>query len=330
MCGVATNMLDTSDPGMTTLCNAGLEFWWNWAPAPKMAYSASCAEKAFVPMIWGFQDPAQVAQIGQKVGAFAHMMGYNEPDHWGPPPAPGKDVLSAGTFTVNFHCGSDGLAQNWQALVKNYLQANPNGVVVSPSMADATGTGSVGDYQNCNFATQDEQFHDLDNCAGWLKCFQQKVMTLECGKTNCWDVIGVIQFHSYQYTSQAVTKAVQTWEKAWADDIAGTGGRSKKTLWLTEFAHAGTTDASDPDGTARAFMEESINFFKTRPSISGFSWFSQPNWASFTIGGQKPASPTWTSELINAATGQLTVLGQKYMSLCKGMASNSSMAVLHV
>merc|ERR1712050_506746 len=197
--------------------------------------------------------------------------------------------------------------------------------VISPAMADATGSGSVGDYSTCNSATQDEQFHDLDNCAGWLKCFQKKVEQLECGATNCWDIISIIQFHSYQYSSADLIKSAQTWENAWADDMQGINGRSKKTLWLTEWAHAGTTDANDPDGKAAAFMTESINFLKTRPAISGFSWFSQPNWASFVIDGKQPVSPTWTSELINAATGQLTKLGQAYTAAVKDIVpSNSS------
>jgi hypothetical protein len=317
--GVATNQFDTSNPGMTELCNAGMQYWWNWGFAPKMTYTAPCGKKTFVPMVWGFEDPAQISKIGQAAGAFSYLMGYNEPDHWGPPAKPGADVNSAGTFTVNFHCGSDGLAENWQAVVKSYLAANPNGKVVSPAMADATGSGSAGDYSTCNSATQDEQFHDLDNCAGWLKCFQKRVEQLECGATNCWDVISTIQLHAYEYASADVISKIQTWETAWADDINGVNNRSKKTLWLTEWAHAGTTDASDPDGKAGAFMTESINFMKSRPSVGGFSWFSEPNWPSFVIKGITPVSPIWTSQLIDPTTGQLTKLGQTYTTLVKGL-----------
>lgn len=328
MWGVATNQLDKSDAAMTELCNAGMQYWWNWAFAPLMNYSAPCGQKTYVPMVWGFIGSPQIAGIGTKAGAFSHMMGYNEPDHWGPPAKPGAQVNSAGTFTSSFHCGSDGLAEDWQTAVKSYLAVNPNGKVVSPAMADATNSGSVGDYSTCNFAQQDEQFHDLDDCAGWLKCFQKKVEKLECGATNCWDVISVLQFHSYNYEAADLIKHIKTWETSWADDLNGVNNRSKKKLWLSEWAHAGTTDPSDPDGKAGAFMTEAINFMKSRPTMDGFSWFSEPDFPSFKIKGITPVSPTWTSALIDPTTGQLTKLGKTYTSLVKSLGlSNTSSAL---
>jgi len=317
LCGVGTNLLDHNDAAMTTMCNSNIGFWWNWNYAPRMDYTAACAASTFVPMIWG-SAPDNGGKAAQ-AGKFASLMGYNEPDHWGPPQYPGGLYLSAGSFTANFHCGDAGLAANWQTIVQEFLKAQPGGVVISPSLADVLGTGSAGDNGDCNTAMQTDADH-MDECAGWLKCFKESVIKLQCGATNCWDVISVIQFHGYYYDASVLIKKIKAWETSWTEDLEGQNGRSKKTLMLTEFARAGTTDSGDPDGLCRKFMEESVGYMKASPYFSGWSWFGQTNttFHSFKIDGVKATTDYWASELTDAA-GKLTAIGQKYASLCSDL-----------
>lgn len=315
MCGVATNMLDFNDAAMNTFCGMGLDFWWNWATVPRNIYSESCAWKSFVPMIWG-TDPANPKLA--KTGA-AWLMGYNEPDLWGPPPIPGGDYLASGTFAPNFNCGNPALAQNWQQIVMSYKATNPSGKILSPSIADAEpgNVASTGEYASCNASPQTPENH-MPWCPGWLKCFKESVIQLQCGETNCWDAIDVLQFHAYAYTAEEVIDKIKAWEREWADDMEGVNGRTKKTLWLTEFARAGAVDSNDPDGKTRAFMKDVVQYMRRSPYVSGWSWFSQDHqsFASFPIKDVEPATATWTSDLIDLK-GQKTVIGDYYANLCK-------------
>eukprot|EP00403_Amphidinium_massartii_P009806 CAMPEP_0178424986 /NCGR_PEP_ID=MMETSP0689_2-20121128/28492_1 /TAXON_ID=160604 /ORGANISM="Amphidinium massartii, Strain CS-259" /LENGTH=351 /DNA_ID=CAMNT_0020046639 /DNA_START=35 /DNA_END=1090 /DNA_ORIENTATION=- len=318
LCGIGTNMLDDGEAGMDTFCGTHLDFWWNWAYVPRRAYTAACARSKFVPMFWGMQkdDAAIALDIGLNFSCF------NEPDHWGPPAYPGGDTLSAGTSPDYFHCSNPVLAQHWQMIVSNFKKSNPQGTVLSPAMADAGSAASTGDFASCNGSPQIPPNH-MDDCLGWLKGFKQAVMQLPCGSTNCWDAIDVLQFHAYFYSASDFIAKVKQWESAWADDLQGTGGRSKKTLWITEFAHAGTTDPADPDGAGRAFMEEAVQYLQSSPYVSGWSWFSQDNttFASFPIGGVTPKAAFWDSSLISKA-GEVTELGKKYFSLCSSAESD--------
>jgi len=317
ICGIATNMLDYNDAAMNSFCNSGLDFWWNWAHAPRNIYSETCSFKKFVPMIWGWapnNDNARIARSGA-----AYMMGYNEPDLWGPPPNgwPG-DYLASGSFPQTFQCGKPTLAQDWQHLVMSYLATNPDGIVLSPSMADPErGAASAGNFAECNNSPQTDVQH-MPWCPGWLKCFRDSVIQLQCGKTNCWDVISILQFHAYVYTAEDLIEKIQAWERVWSDDLKAINGRSRKTLWLTEFSRAGTTDPNDPDGKAREFMEKSIAYLHRSEFVSGWSWFSQDNttFASFAIGDKQPDTKFWASDLIDAS-GKMTVIGEKYASLCR-------------
>eukprot|EP00420_Gonyaulax_spinifera_P015633 CAMPEP_0197905306 /NCGR_PEP_ID=MMETSP1439-20131203/60043_1 /TAXON_ID=66791 /ORGANISM="Gonyaulax spinifera, Strain CCMP409" /LENGTH=354 /DNA_ID=CAMNT_0043526577 /DNA_START=54 /DNA_END=1118 /DNA_ORIENTATION=- len=313
LCGIATNMLDYNNRGMTTFCDAGLDFWWNWAHAPRNIYSANCSWQTFVPMIWGYApDNARIAQSGA-----ARLMGYNEPDLYAPPVVPGGDYLASGTFPDTFHCGSPRLAVNWQELVMSFKRTNPDGIVVSPAMADPEGPASAGSFAGCNESPQTRENH-MAWCAGWLKCFKESVIKLRCGETNCWDVIDVLQFHAYVYTAEDLIAKVRLWETNWAAELKGESGMKRKSLWLTEFARAGTTNSSDPDGLGRDFIERSVRYLKSSPYVSGWSWFSQDTttFASFTIGNRQPASAFWASDLIDGQ-GSLTVLGKKYVSACR-------------
>jgi len=311
---MATNMLDYNNVGMNSFCNSGFDFWWNWAHAPRNIYSADSAAQKYVPMVWGFSDNnAQIAKSGADF-----LMGYNEPDLWAPPPGgwPG-DYLASGSFPETFQCGKPKLAENWQSFVMSYLATNPNGVVLSPSMADPEeGAASAGNFSACDLSPQTDQSH-MAWCPGWLKCFKESVMQLQCGETNCWDVITILQFHAYVYTAEDLIHKVQAWERVWHEDLKGINGRSKKTLWLTEFSRAGTTDPGDPDGKAREFMEQSLAYMRASEYVSGWSWFSQDNstFASFTIGNKTADADFWASDLIDAS-GALTVIGHKYASLC--------------
>lgn len=311
-CGVATNLLDYNDGGMVAFCSSNLDFWWNWARAPKNIYSSPCAWQKYVPMVWGYSpDNSRNAR-----SAAPRLMGYNEPDLWGPPAVPGGHYLASGTFAPTFHCGSTKLALNWQELVMAYKMVNPAGLVLSPAMADAGSSGSVGDYSRCDASPQLPSNH-MDYCDGWLKCFKQQVIQLPCGNTNCWDLIDILQFHDYAYTAEDLILKVQTWESAWAEDLRGLAGRSKKTLWLTEFARAGAVDARDPDGRTREFIHKSVEYLKASPYVSGWSWFSQDTttFKSFPIGGVPPAEPFWSSELIDR-DGHITVIGEAYVRAC--------------
>jgi len=243
------------------------------------------------------------------------MMGYNEPDRWGPARA-GSDVLSSGTFPATFHCGSDALATNWQQTVEAFLQSAPNGQVISPAMADAAVTASAGDYSGCDASPQTAANH-MPECEGWLLCFKEAALRKQCGHTNCWDAITVLQLHAYFYSADEFIAKMKRWESAWSDDLNGVNGRSKKTLWVTEFAHAGTTDPSDADGEARKFMTAAVNYMKASPHVTGWSWFSQTNssFDSFVIDGVQPTSPFWASNLIDGA-GALTTIGKTCADLC--------------
>mmetsp|Transcript_37986 Transcript_37986/g.121076 ORF Transcript_37986/g.121076 Transcript_37986/m.121076 type:complete len:370 (+) Transcript_37986:57-1166(+) len=321
LCGLATDMLDTNDHSMRTYCNMHLGFWWNWDHKPKIAYSSPCSTETFTPMIWGLSAGHQNQAFASSVPQ-TRLMGYNEPDLWGPPAIPGGNYLSSGTFAPTFQCGNDELAKDWQALVLAFKAKSPDGLVVSPAMADAdpAGTASAGDYSQCNISPQTNENH-LPYCGGWLKCFKESVSRFQCGEnTNCWEVIDVLQFHAYEYTSENLIKKVKTWETTWAEDLSGANGAKPKSLWLTEFARAGATDSSDPDGKTAAFMDQSIAYMKASSVVSGWSWFSQDTttFASFTIGDLPPASPFWASDLINA-NGDATVIGEHYASLCKGL-----------
>jgi len=315
-CGVATNMLDFNDAAMNTFCGMGLDFWWNWATVPRNVYSASCALETFVPMIWGVAPTnAKLARSGA-----ARLMGYNEPDLWGPPPFPGADYLASGSFAPTFQCGNAELARNWQELVMAYKATNPKGEILSPSMADAdpANRASTGESSSCNASPQTPENH-MPWCPGWLKCFRDSVIQLQCGETNCWDVIDVLQFHAYAYTAEEVVDKIKAWEREWADDMEGVNGRTKKTLWLTEFARAGAVDSADPDGQTRAFMKGIVEYMRASPYVSGWSWFSQDHesFASFTIKDVAPATATWTSDIIDAE-GKATVVGEYYSALCRG------------
>jgi hypothetical protein len=231
--------------------------------------------------------------------------------------------MSSGTFPDTFHCGSDRLAQDWQRVVRAFRRGNSSGLVLSPAIADPSKTGSIGDYSRCGRSPQMQDDH-MDECLGWLRCFKASVSKLSCGETDCWDAIDIIQFHAYFYTAQDLIAKVKQWESAWADELNGRKGLRRKSLWLTEFAHAGTTDASDPDGEGRHFMERSVEYLKASPYVSGWSWFSQSSktFHSFTIDGVVPAAKFWASELIDGS-GALTALGEKYTELCRGLAAGA-------
>jgi len=244
-------------------------------------------------------------------GRYDTLMGYNEPDHY----APGN---SAGSYPIDFQCSGSQLTKDWQELVTAYKNGNPDGTVISPSMADSTTTGftaSIGDYASCDASPQTNVSH-IDQCLGWLEGFKAGVIKLQCGSTNCWDAIDVIQFHAYFYNSSEVIDKVKAWEEAWVEDLQGLNGRSKKSLQITEFAHAGTTSNDDP--AASAFMEESVAYFKSSPYVSGWSWFSETNstFASFVINGVVPKAPFWASDLIDDS-GSLTKLGETYKRICQ-------------
>jgi len=312
-CGIATGMLNQNPDAMGTFCRMGLEFWWNWAPKPVDEHVMRCARHKFIPMIWGTGGSAKQTAWDAGQG-WSFLMGYNEPDLWGPPPNPGDPFMSSGSFAPTFHCGSRDLALEWQAIVNAFKAANPRGILLSPSMADPSVFASAGsDVQECMKSPQTFKSH-MKFCTGWMQCFKQSVMKLPCGSTNCWDAIDVLQFHAYEYDAEKLVQKVKRWEHTWQEDLNGFNGRRKKTLWLTEFAHAGTTDSEDPSGVARDFMKKTVGYLIESPHVSGWSWFSE-TFATFEIDEIPPATKFWNSELINSR-GELTALGRTYAGLC--------------
>ena len=65
-----------------------LDFWWNWGTAAKIdatelsSSTAAAVQNAFTPMLWG-QGPPEGGYDFLK-GGNDWVMGYNEPDQFGP------------------------------------------------------------------------------------------------------------------------------------------------------------------------------------------------------------------------------------------------------
>ena len=89
LCGVATNQFGSTRATLAAAVNTGkLSFWWNWGTAPKIdlagipASVAAATNKTFIPMLWGQAPPDDYSFLSSS--AEGHLMGYNEPDLYGP------------------------------------------------------------------------------------------------------------------------------------------------------------------------------------------------------------------------------------------------------
>jgi len=121
-----------------------------------------------------------------------------------------------------------------------------------------------------------------------------------------------------------VKDKIRSYYKEFQEDFEGANGRTKKTLWLTEVAMGSN------NGTAiTRFVEDLMNSkdgLTNRNSAAegGFgyvervSWFSEFNFASFSVSNSTPAPfETWSSSLFDPF-GSLSQVGEAYFQHCNG------------
>jgi len=327
--------------------NSGaIDFWWNWDYEPRVDFShlhpevVKKAKKSFTPMIWGTKMPKD---YGFFHNGGAYIMGYNEPDQYGP--------ACAGESTAGvFGCGekdyrpatSAGFASlfdpakaavAWQTLVNelsSVVQRTGGALrkLAAPSMAQAP--------QPVDDCSLDPALPNATKyCRGWLQAFKAKSLKLRCtgldGKsTNCWDVVEALPIHAYGRTAQEIKDKLHAYHQAFREDFEGTGGRTKKTLWLTEVT-MGTNDAAD----LITFVDELLNPATGLQNRSAFSfvervsWFSEWSMGAFTLGSYKPRTyEAWSSSLFEPTTGRFTPHGARFVFYCRD--SNTSAPVARV
>ncbi|CAK9091767.1 Hypothetical protein (Fragment) [Durusdinium trenchii] len=258
-CGVGTNTFTDCPQCLESAMNSGaIDFWWNWDYVPKVDMShlptevISKARKSFTPMIWGTKLPKNFSffSLGSE-----YLMGFNEPDQYGP--------ACAGELTRgSFGCGEEEYrpatsagfaalfdpakaAKEWQKLV-NLLAEVPREPgapltrLAAPSMAQ-----NAEPVDDC---THDPALPEARKyCRGWLQSFKAIALTLSCKtlsgrQTNCWDVIDALPIHGYARSAEEIKQKLQQYHRGptgathevFQEDFEGTQGRSMKKLWLTE------------------------------------------------------------------------------------------------
>lgn len=332
-CGVATNQFHDCADCIFTAAKCGMSFWWNWdvKPTDYLVSGITAGDAEFVPMIWGssFQGLTNVTQMPDlKRGTY--LMGFNEPDHYGPPCWNKNDVggwvykgcdgvtyssaASSGTWLPMFNPSGPYAANVWATVINQLLAfSGTMPQIVSPSMAGPINGGDK--LQECLSVTNTSDpdlISTIGNCNGWLGAFKNATLQMTCGSTNCWDVIDHIQIHCYTHTADAVIKKIESYIEYFKEDFEGTNGRSKKTLWLTEVAQA-----SDNLDEAIKFVNALIPYIVSKPEMFRVSWFSEWAFTSFATDGIAPKSPTWRSSLFDTF-GKLSPLGTAYFTACNG------------
>lgn len=323
-CGVASNVFSSNPQTLDTALSTGkLSFWWNWGQLTNLdekalsPASVAAAKASFVPMMWGQGFPSDVSFL-QDTDA---VMGYNEPDLYGPA-----------------CCNCDGLQSYYPATSSGWLPLHDPVLAVGQWVATVsnltTQTGNLkrittpcmaGDVKPDagNDCSQDPSNPGAQKmCNGWLSMFKDNALKANCqgfgGKQmNCWDVTSVIVIHSYAHAYQDVLNKIDQYQAVFADDFAGTNGRTKKTLWLTEVA------AATSDGTAAtAFVEGLMSTSgglgdRTKYDfVERVSWFSEFTFPAFNISGIIPApNEAWTSTLFNPFGG-LSPIGDAFFKNC--------------
>ena len=147
-------------------------------------------------------------------------------------------------------------------------------------------------------------------------------LRLECtgfdGKaTNCWDVIGALQIHAYAKTAAEVLQKVDGYLNVFSDDFNGSGGRSKKALWLTEVAAASNDQAEivpfvNGLMSAQGGLGDRIKY----SAVERVSWFSEWFFTAFNVSGHT-ARPyeRWASSLF-LPFGGLSEVGAAFFEPC--------------
>ncbi|CAJ1402282.1 unnamed protein product [Effrenium voratum] len=342
-CGVGTNTFADCPQCLESAMNSGVfDFWWNWDYAVKVDMShlnpevVGKARKTFTPMIWGTKLPKDSGffSLGGE-----YVMGFNEPDQYGP--ACAGDLMPRG-----FGCGENDFrpatsagfaslfdpakaAKEWQKLV-NFLASVPERAssalrkIAAPAMAQ-----SPLPLDDCS---QDPALPNTTKyCRGWLQHFKEQTLLLECmglsgQKTNCWDVVDALPIHAYARTAQEVKDKIHQYHKVFQEDFDGINGRTRKTLWLTEVT-MGTNDATDLVKFVDDLMN-SENGLQNR-QLFGFldrvSWFSQWSVGSFQLGSYAPhTDEAWSSSLFEPTTGRFTPHGLNFVRHCRQNSTSPS------
>jgi len=336
-CGIATNQFFDCADCLLTAADCGMKFWWNWdvAPTDYLISGITIKGAEFIPMIWGptNQGITNASEIPSLLKA-TYLMGFNEPDHYGPPCWNKQDVggwvyegcdghsyssaASSGTWLPAFNPTKGYAAQAWATTINQLLATGlkmPK--IVSPSMA---GPAKGGDalqkcllVTNASVAAQGEKIiSDIGNCDGWLTEFKKATLAMHCGSTNCWDIIDHIQIHCYAYKASDCTNKIEEYIEVFKEDFQGLNGRTKKYLWLTEVA-----GGSDKLAFQISFMQELVTYLESKAEIFHYSWFSEWAFNSFKMNDITPEAPSWRSSLFNPF-GDLSPLGKEYFKLCNG------------
>jgi len=331
-CGAASNDFRSCPECFQSLYKTGgLDFWWNWGTEPNVderlftAEESAALHQSFVPMVWGQTAPDDLSFLANGT----HVMGFNEPDMYGPncdgdwdPPAYSctkgewRGATSSGWKPL---FDPQSAAGYWETVIGKLTSYEPRKprTVVSPSMAQwASGDG------NACVGVDPSKDGALKHCPGWLAAFKNFSLGKTCKdfsgqETNCWDVIDVIQIHAYARYPQAVTAKLQDYQKVFADDFAGTNGRKKKVLWLTEVSMG-----SNKIGEITKFMADLLDVstgVRNRTLfnyVEKVSWFSNWAWDAFPLDGYTPAkNEVWSSGLYYPF-GDISPLGAQFFNLC--------------
>ena len=335
-CGVATGTFALNTPTLTTSVQTGkMSFWWNWNTAPVLDTSGmsnatiAAMNKAFVPMLWGTASPSDYDFLKDKEG---DVMGFNEPDLYGPEccNCKGKQqyypATSSGWLPL-FNPKS--AAVHWRSTVNNLTTTQRPGTterrIVSPAMANgATPAPGIDCSLDPAIAPNPKR------CEGWLSMFKAAALKLDCtrfngSRTNCWDVIDALQIHSYTKKAADVLTRIEGYLDHFSDDFDGAGGRSKKTLWLTEVA-AGSNEASEIVPFVKALMSTQGGLAdRTKyAAVSHVSWFSEFFFPAFDVSGSA-ARPyeSWSSALFDPYGG-LNDVGDAFFENCAAVAETQT------
>mmetsp|Transcript_52334 Transcript_52334/g.162404 ORF Transcript_52334/g.162404 Transcript_52334/m.162404 type:complete len:383 (-) Transcript_52334:105-1253(-) len=339
-CGFATDSIPSCPTCLRAVRRTGaLDFWWNWKTAPQVDFrgfpddAMGDLQRMYVPMIWGSDAPRGGYGF---LRTSAYVMGFNEPDLYGPacfegwdPPAHGcqrgetRPATSSGWAPLfDPSAGSSRephAATFWQRIVQDmaaFPGAGPT-KIVSPSMA-----GNARGGHSC-LGVDPARPGSITICHGWLAEFKKHTLRMPCRDfsgtaTNCWDVIDSIQIHAYARSAEEVKTKIREYYEVFQEDFEGLHGRKKKTLWLTEVA-MGSSNVTEILPFVEALMNphDGLTNRAVFSYVEKVSWFSSYGFSSFSLPTYQPREfEVWSSSLF-APFGSLTPVGEKFFALCK-------------
>ena len=196
-CGVGSTQFAQNPPVLSTAVQTKkLRFWWNWGAAPNVDVAGiapatvTAMKKAFVPMLWGEAPPDNYDFLADAEG---DVMGYNEPDLYGPAccDCDGKQSYAPATSSGWLPLFDPASASKfWQSTVNNLTSSQRTGTtarrIVSPAMANSPAPAPGVDCTLDPAAAANPK-----RCQGWLQLFKGHTLKLACTKfdgtkTNCW------------------------------------------------------------------------------------------------------------------------------------------------